>query len=101
MTPGGFQSVQRVEGDENFVPEIAIEHARFMRRLEALEHRQILDECEEPNRTTLARELARQTLVHVELGFRRYLDCDDAWVGGIAEQQAVAVKLRRNFLVGF
>src|SRR5579862_8969966 len=28
MAPGGFQSVQRIEGDENPVTEIAVEHAR-------------------------------------------------------------------------
>ena len=45
--------------------------------------------------------LPDETLVHVDLGLRRDLDRDDAGVGGIAEQQPVTVKLRRNFLVVF
>ena len=99
MAPGGFQSVDRAEGDEHPVTEIAFERARFMRGPEAFEQSSILDEREQPKRPALARKLARHALVHVDFGPRRDLDRDHARVGGITEQQTVAVKLRRNFLV--
>ena len=100
MALDGFQSVQRVEGDEHLVAEIAVEHARLVRRPESFEQRNILDQRKQPNRTALARELARRALIHVDLGLRRRLDGDHARIGGIAEQQSVAVELCRNFLVG-
>ena len=97
MALDGFQSVQRVESDEYFVTEIAVESARFVRRFESLEQRYILDQRKQPNRSALAREISRQALIHVDLGFRRHLDRDHAGIGGIAEQQAVAVNCDEIF----
>ena len=94
MAPRGIQRIERIEGDENPVAEIAFEHARFMRRPEAFQQRHILDDREQPNRAALALEVARQAFVHVDLGLRRNLDCHYAGIARIAEEQTVTVKLR-------
>src|SRR5208282_3056152 len=86
MALGGFQSVERVEGDEHPVTEIALERARLMPGPETFEQGNILDQQKRLNRTPLARKPARQAPVNVDLGLRCDLDRDHARVGGIAEQ---------------
>src|ERR1700722_4436051 len=69
-----------------------------MRRLEPAQRVAIFDDGEELKGPPFAHDMVAVALEDFDLGARGYFDRDDAGLGRIAEQQAIAVELRRYFL---
>ncbi len=74
------------------------ELGHLMRRAETAQRFGIVDDREQLDGAALAHEALAVALEDLDLGARRDFDRDDSALGGIAEQQAIAVELRRDFL---
>ena len=78
--------------------EIALQLIYLMSRLEAAQRITILDDREQLEGPPLARDALAVALEDFDLGARGDFDRHDAGLVRIAEQQPVAIKLRRYFL---
>jgi hypothetical protein len=85
MAPSGFQSVYRIERNQDAVAKAADKLARLMGSVESVQQCGVIDEEKQFQRTTLARQLSLDPFVNIDLGSRRNFDCDDSRIGRIAK----------------
>src|SRR5208282_3502353 len=78
--------------------EVALQLSYLVGRLETAQRSAVLDDRKQLEGPPFARDTIAVALENFDLGARGDFDRHDAAFGGIAEQQPVAVKLRRYFL---